>query len=429
MARILWLGDAGCTTGFGRVTHAIGDRLVTDYGHDIHCLAVNYDGDYWPTPMKLYLANKIQQMDVYGQSRFVEMLAEVDPEVVIMLNDPYVVMKFLLRNRRDEQMILARYRPIIAYTPIDGINWPVTWTGLPEMVGSMPRIEGGTGPWLRSVVMSKFGQSVLPDSTLVYHGVDTDTFYPVNYKRPMTSSEGTKVTSKADAKRVIGLNPDDFLILRVDRNSWRKNYADTWRAVLPVMKRHKNVYAWFHCKAEGDNLELPQLLNRDPETKDRFRFPGQYSTKRGWSNEDLAILYNAADLFVSTSWGEGFGLTLAEAAASGVPIVAQNCSSITEVVGPGGILIEPERHITVESGQDQWLPNVEAFTEAIERLYVSSGARRSLGDAGHQHVGTKFSWDEAARRFDELITDTVKAAPSPFAGGDREQDAEPVAVG
>ena len=35
MARVLWLGDAGCHTGFGRVTHAIGERLVRDYGHDI----------------------------------------------------------------------------------------------------------------------------------------------------------------------------------------------------------------------------------------------------------------------------------------------------------------------------------------------------------------------------------------------------------
>ena len=48
MARILWIGDGGCTTGFGRVTHAIGDRLVRSYGHDVHVLATNYDGDYWP---------------------------------------------------------------------------------------------------------------------------------------------------------------------------------------------------------------------------------------------------------------------------------------------------------------------------------------------------------------------------------------------
>jgi glycosyltransferase involved in cell wall biosynthesis len=426
MARVLWLGDAGCTTGFARVTHAIGDRLVTDYGHDVHTLAVNYDGDYWPTPMKLYRPSKLVTNDLYGQSRFVEMLAKVMPDVVVMLNDPYVVLKFLLRNRYDESYVLARTRPIIAYMPVDGINWPETWTHLPEFIKNLPPLDGGTGPWFRPVTMTKFGQSII-DSTLIYHGVETEKFWPVTFRRPMTTSSGKLVTSKSDAKLMLGMEPDDFLVLRVDRNSQRKNYADSWRALIPVMKRHKNVYAWFHCRAEGDSLEIPQILNRDPETRDRFRFPGDFDTKKGWSDADLAILYNAADVFMSTSWGEGFGLTIAEAMACGVPIVAQNVSSIPEVVGPGGLLCEPERHITVESGEDQWLPDVEAFSEAIEKLYNSSGARRTLGEAGRQHVTASFSWDTAARQFDELIKDTVASAPEPFTGGEREH--EPAAVG
>ena len=426
MARVLWLGDAGCTTGFGRVTHAIGDRLVTDYGHDVHVLAVNYDGDYWPTPMKLYRPNKLMQNDVYGQTRFVEILAEVMPDIVVMLNDPYVILKFLLRNKYDPEYHLARTRPILAYMPVDGVNWPDTWTHLPEFISSLPPIPGGTGPRLRPVTMTKFGQSII-GSDLVYHGVDTSKFWPVSYQRPMTTSAGTRVTSRTEAKKVLGLDPDDFLVLRVDRNSQRKNYADTWRALVPVMKRHSNVRAWFHCRAEGDSLEIPQLLNRDQETKDRFRFPGDFNTKKGWGDDDLAVLYNAADVFVTTSWGEGFGLTIAEALATEVPVIAQNVSSIPEVVGPGGLLCEPERHITVESGEDQWLPDVSAFTEAIEKLYASSGARRTLGEAGRQHITALASWDTAARQFHELIEDTVASAPEPFTGGEREQ--EPAAVG
>jgi glycosyltransferase involved in cell wall biosynthesis len=414
MARILWIGDAGCTTGFGRVSHAIGDRLVTVYGHDIHALAINYEGDYWPTPMKLYRPNRKVQMDIYGQSRFVELLGELLPDLVFMLNDPYVVMKFLLRNRWDEELILARLRPIIAYLPVDGVNWPESWRQLPDFISSLPSYRDGAGPWLRPVTMTKFGQSVMP-SDVIYHGVDAGKFWPVSRKDPMVSSTGKVITSKTEAKALFGYDSQDFVVLRVDRNSARKNYADTWRALVPVMKRHKNVKAWFHCKVEGDSLEIPQLINREPQIKDRFRFPADFSTKAGWSDADLAILYNAADVFISTSWGEGFGLTLAEAAMSGVPVIAQNVSSIPEVVGPGGILLEPQRHITVDSGQDQWLPDVEAFSDALERLYQSSGARRTLGDAGHAHVSSSFSWDEAARRFDELITDTL-TSPRPHVG-------------
>lgn len=418
MARILMLADAGCTTGFGRVSHAIGDRLVTDYGHDIHCIAVNYTGDYWPTPMKLYLPTKRVMGDLYGQSRYVELLGEIMPDAVLILNDPYIVLRFLFRNKHDADMVLARLRPIVSYMPVDGYDFPKVWGQLPELVASTDRIlqpEVCPPPSFHPVVMSQHGRTMFPDAPLIYHGVDSETFHPVSSKSPVTMSNGTKIESKADAKRALGFKPDDFLVLRVDRNSHRKGYADTWKALVPLMKQHSNIHAWFHCKAEGDSVELPQVLGREPSVADRFHFPGSYDTKVGWTESDLVTIYNAADVFVSTSQGEGFGLTLAEAAACGLPIVAQNISSIPEVVGPGGILLEPERRITVDSGQDLWLPNVDSFTEAIERLYLSRGLRRDLGEAGRTHV-SQFTWDEAARRFDALITKVVQEAPGSPSG-------------
>lgn len=412
------LADAGCTTGFGRVAHAIGDRLVTDYGHDIHCLATNYDGDYWPTPMKLYVPNKNRREDIYGQSRYVEMISEIMPDVVIMLNDPYVILKFLLRNKFDEELVLARARPIIGYIPIDGTNQPPAWKNIPALIERLEPIPECPPPRFVPVAMTEYGAREFGIDDLVYHGVDTQEFHPVSSSSPMTSSTGQVITSKKEAKRFLQLPEDSFLVLRVDRNSHRKNYGDTWRALVPVMEKHKNVHAWLHCKTEGDQLELGQLISRDMGTAYQFHYPGQFNTRRGWANEDLAILYAAADVFVSTSWGEGFGLTLVEAAASGLPIIAQNVSSIPEVVGPGGILIEPERLTATESGQDQWLPNVKAFSDAIERLYMSAGARRDLGAKARAHVSGKFSWDTAAKQFDEIITRTIQETPA-VAGGDQ----------
>jgi len=415
VARILMLADAGCTTGFGRVSQAIGDRLVEQYGHDIHVIAVNYEGDYWPTKMKLYLPDKRVKGDIYGQSRIVELLGEVLPDVVFMLNDPYIVLRILFRNKHDPEVVLARLRPIIAYMPVDGYDFPAVWGQLPELVASTDQIEGCPPPSFHPVVMSRHGRTMFPNADLIYHGVDTETFRPVTPKNPIIMSNGTRIESKADAKRALSLDPDAFLVLRVDRNSYRKNFADTWKALVPLMKRYSNIHAWFHCKAEGDSIELPQVFGREPSVADRFHFPGSYSTKIGWNENDLLAVYNAADMFVSTSQGEGFGLTLAEAAACGLPIVAQNVSSIPEVVGPGGILLEPERRITVDSGQDLWLPNVASFTEAIERLYLSRGMRRDLGEAGRAHI-SGLTWDEAAKRFDELITKVTQETPAPPSG-------------
>lgn len=419
MARLLLLADAGCTTGFGRVSHAIGDRLVRDFGWDISVIAVNYDGDYWPTPMKLYRPTKIVQGDIYGQSRYVELLGELMPDAVFMINDPYVVLRLLFRNKHDPDFVLSRLRPIVAYMPVDGYGFPPSWSNLPALVASVDPIPNAPLPSFHPVVMANHGRTMFPDAPLIYHGVDTEVFHPVSDKNPVVMSNGVVIKSKADAKRVLGLKPEDFLVLRVDRNSHRKDYADSWRALVPLMKRFTNIHAWFHCKAEGDSVELPQVLGREPSVAERFHFPGNFNTKIGWSESDLVVVYNAADVFLSTSQGEGFGLTLAEASACGLPIVAQNVSAIPEVVGPGGVLIEPERPITVDSGQDLWLPNVEAFTDAIEKLYQSRTMRRELGEAGRAHVSL-LTWDEAARRFDELLTKVVQESPvSPSGDVDR----------
>ena len=102
-------------------------------------------------------------------------------------------------------------------------------------------------------------------------------------------------------------------------------------------------------------------------------------------------------------------ICIAAAKGSGVPVIAQNVSAIPEVVGPGGILLEPKATLTVPSGEDVWLADIEAFSSALEQLYSSAGARRQLGEAGREHV-KKFSWDFATARFDEYVRNLGAAA-------------------
>lgn len=390
MARVLWIGDAGCHTGFSKVTHAIGDRLVNDYGHDISVLAINFRGDHWPTPLKLYRPDMVKQGDRFGMTRIIEMLGMVEPEVVVILHDPAMVLAYLYENQWDKDQILLRYRPIIAYMPVDGTNQPGTWGDL-------------LGKYTNPVVMSRWGKSLFPGAKLVYHGIDTDTFHPVTRENPIQTSVGL-VTSKREAKEAFGYPADSFLVLRVDKNSGRKDFAATWKALVPVMKRHTDIIVHFHTqeRAPESGVGLGYLFSREPELHPRFYLPDLTNSFMGWPESDLAALYNAADLFVTTSRGEGFGLTIAEALACGVPVVAQNVSSIPEVVGPGGVLVEPQRLITVPSGQDLWLSDINAFSEAIEHLYLAGGVRRKLGDAGREHI-RGFSWDFAAARFDEFV--------------------------
>jgi len=77
--------------------------------------------------VKLYRANSKQITDTHGMSRILEMLAEVMPDVVILLNDPHVLSSLLFKNRWDPEHILLRLRPLVTYQAVDGENVPAAW--------------------------------------------------------------------------------------------------------------------------------------------------------------------------------------------------------------------------------------------------------------------------------------------------------------
>lgn len=416
MARLLALADAGCHTGFGHVTHAIGERLIRDYGHEVHVLAVNYQGDYFPsildpdkpTPLRLYNPKKFLPTDTYGQTRILEILGLLGEsaeglDAVFVLQDPQVLLQLLFENSYDKERYLLRYRPILAYLPCDGTNLPPVWTE------TLPKVTN-------VIAMSKWGQDHYPGSKLVYHGVDTDRFWPIA-ERPITLSNGDVLRNKRDAKRAFGFNPRSFVIGRVDKNSGRKDWGALIRTIGPLMQKYRDIEFHAHCAASEkvSGVDIPLTFTRFLPTDDiaqRVHQPGLHNTFIGWSQQDLNGLYNAFDIFVSTSRGEGFGLTNAEAVACGVPVVAQNVSAIPEIVGPGGLLVEPSGvMVTVPSGEDLWMPDVAGFTAAIERLYHSAGLRRDLGEKGVTHVRANFSWDFAAARFDEFIRALASSQP------------------
>jgi len=100
------------------------------------------------------------------------------------------------------------------------------------------------------------------------------------------------------------------------------------------------------------------------------------------STEELLWLYNTAEALVAPSIYEGFGLPPLEAMACGTPVIVSNVSSLPEVVGDAGILIDPT------------CP--EELAVAMERILSDSELRASLIEKGLKRAAL-FSWDKAAQ--------------------------------
>ena len=111
------------------------------------------------------------------------------------------------------------------------------------------------------------------------------------------------------------------------------------------------------------------------------------------AEDDLATLYSAADCFAFTSLYEGFGLTPLEAMACGAPVVCSNRTSLPEVVGEAGLLVDPTA--------------IPALSAAILRVLTSPETAQELRARGIARAG-QFTWERVARQTVAVYEETFK---------------------
>lgn len=101
------------------------------------------------------------------------------------------------------------------------------------------------------------------------------------------------------------------------------------------------------------------------------------------SSEKLLEFYQNAEVFVLPSFYEGFGLPILEAMANGVPVIAGNNSSMIEIVGEAGILINPYKP--------------KEIAEAIKKIIQDKNFKEKLVEKGLKQA-KKFTWEECAEK-------------------------------
>jgi glycosyltransferase involved in cell wall biosynthesis len=173
-----------------------------------------------------------------------------------------------------------------------------------------------------------------------------------------------------------------------------------------------------HCNPTDSGMNMFEEIGRQPASVyGQIKFTGVHDTWRGLTREGLVVLLNAADVYVSTTGGEGFGLTLAESLACEVPVVVTDWAAEAEVAGPGAILVPPLHDsygepVTYHSkyGMDWAVPDPKGFVEPVLSLLEKPSRRRELGAEGRRHVVRSFSWDRAADQFVTLFEEAHAVA-------------------
>ena len=207
-------------------------------------------------------------------------------------------------------------------------------------------------------------QSYGVDKTKVsvsYNGADVDKFKPV----------GDVITSELKNKYSSGC--DYFLYVGAQHP--RKNIVNLLLAFQEFKRKSSCLTKLILVGREAWGNQEMELVYESHEFRDDIIFTGRVSDK------ELVGLYSAAVALTYIPFFEGFGIPIIEAHASGTCVITSNVSSMPEVLGDGGLAVDPN--------------NVQQIADAMISLNSDVPLRKSYEVAGFINV-KRFSWDTSA---------------------------------
>lgn len=386
MKKLLWVGDAGCPSGFARATHETLD--IMRHSYDVTVLGLNYRGDPHNYPYEIWAA--WPGGDPHGVGRLLWMCDQVKPDVIIIQNDPWNIPIYLdqLRGSVDHTKI-----PVIASLAVDGKNCGVAkllndltlaifWTqfGLNEA-----RQGGYTGP-----------------AVVIPLGVDTDGY------RPMDRSDA-RIRRKLKNEDLSLL--DKFIVGNVNRNQPRKRWDLTIRYFARWIKEFdvKDAWLYLHVGPTGDRgVSVEQLCRYYGVVdgiNDRLALI-QPEVFYGAPEHEMVDTYNSFDVFMTTTQGEGMGLTTLEAMACGVPCILPDWAALGDWAKDAALMVPCTStaigppYVNVIGG----VPDEELFIQALDTLYRDELRRRELSEVGLKLTrDPKYRWSNIGRAFTEAV--------------------------
>lgn len=155
----------------------------------------------------------------------------------------------------------------------------------------------------------------------------------------------------------------------------RKNIAGLIRAYDSLDAGLKETFKLFIIGASGwHNVEVYNLVS-ELGLQEKVKFLGFVP------DEDLVFFYNGASVFVYPSFYEGFGIPVVEAMACGAPVITSNTSSLPEVVGEAGIMIDPG--------------DIQGIADAMSKVLTDSSLQEELQKKSLERA-KQFSWRRCA---------------------------------
>ncbi|BBO81370.1 sucrose-phosphate synthase [Desulfosarcina ovata subsp. sediminis] len=252
----------------------------------------------------------------------------------------------------------------------------------------------------------------IPDYQVIPPGIDIDTFYPY-YHNILDDTERSENSRYAQASMLKELNrffmnPDKPLILALSRPDKRKNISGLVGAYGEDLELQSmaNLAVFAGLRKDIDAMadNEKEVLTEMLLAMDKYDLYGKMAIPKKHDFEyEVPALYRIAaekeGVFVNPALTEPFGLTLLEASATGLPIVATNDGGPNDIIQNcrNGILVD-----VTDTGQ---------ITDALRKIIADSAVWDRYSKNGIMNVRKHYTWQSHAGSYTKRIKTLMKGNP------------------
>jgi glycosyltransferase involved in cell wall biosynthesis len=404
--RILYVGEIFLPTGKARFTESLCRELGKHA--DVAVFGIGYNGDPVDTDLVVYPASLADRM---GYVLLKDVLADFKPDRVVLQHTPQTVAEYLAkfpeladisvslvgissgRLKLDTMLTLLSGGAI---APLTHYTAGALAQAAERLLSDVPADGDGDISFetpagrLIKVPVGRFDPYVKREVPVVGGGVDTTIF------RPYTNDERRAI------RRAIGLPEDAFVIGAVGPNVSQARYDLLIQSFESFVARSvdKNALLLLHTPAVGAH-DLPELAD-EYGVGDRVVLT--YNPKVVLPDQDLAGVYNVLDVYAHVASADTYPLALLEAAACGVPIVANALPAVDEVMGQtvDNVFSAVVLHETVPSSGSRYIVHPVEVANALLSLRADPDMQHDYASMANEHV-QQYTWDSAARRLLDVI--------------------------
>jgi len=346
-------------TGYAKIATQIANYLSQN--HEVYYLAFQSFGG---NAIERKCSENVNMLPVkdFGYDEIGNFVSIIKPDILFIYNDVLIIRNYIIKTKELKENLKFK---TIAYLDLTYI-----WENHIKFIDdNVDKIVTFADFWTNHLIENGVSSDKL---YTMLHPMDTNVFPMDNIK---------------ECRAHFGFKDEDFVILNLNRNSYRKQWGLTIEAFILFLKGNnfdKNIKLFCGCILQGLSYNIRDLITifsrkhkltteQSEILSEAIRVPAQLPLE----TEQINMLYNACDVGLNTCGGEGFGLCNVEHQLVGRPQILTNTTSFKSLFSKDwSMLLDTTMDMAVPADWD----NIQGLVELVSPLDYCSAMNTYFKD-------------------------------------------------